>query len=274
MPSVTSVSTTSQNHIDSLLWGDKWGAGGAGTGTALTYAFPGLSAAWWPGSYGLFSEPFDASYAVFNASQQAAAAQALQDWANVANITFTDVSAGTPSSSLGDVRFAIWDENPGASAHGYPPGFFDPDVEGGDTWYDATLFSASPIPGDFSYYTLLHELGHALGLAHPHDMGGNSTFATSANDWIGVTVMAYRTFEGAATAQGLSTRYPTTPMINDIAVMQYLYGANLTHNTGNTTYSWSFGQDILETIWDAGGTDVIDWSNQSSNAIINLNEGQ
>jgi Ca2+-binding RTX toxin-like protein len=63
-------------------------------------------------------------------------------------------------------------------------------------------------------------------------------------------------------------------MLNDIATIQYIYGANITTRSGNTNYSWSPGEQILETIWDGGGIDTIDWSNQSTAAKINLNSGE
>jgi len=71
-----------------------------------------------------------------------------------------------------------------------------------------------------------------------------------------------------------SDRLPSTPMLNDIATLQYIYGANTSFNAGNTTYRWQRGEKILETIWDGGGTDTIDWSNQTTSALIDLNEGQ
>lgn len=45
-------------------------------------------------------------------------------------------------------------------------------------YYNFDLFSAgidSFEIGGFDYITLIHELGHGLGLAHPHDNGGFST---------------------------------------------------------------------------------------------------
>jgi len=62
-------------------------------------------------------------------------------------------------------------------------------------------------------------------------------------------------------------------MLYDIAAIQHLYGANMSTRSGNTTYSWNSGEQILETIWDGGGEDTIDWSNQTSDANIDLNDG-
>lgn len=52
-----------------------------------------------------------------------------------------------------------------------------------------------------------------------------------------------------------------------------LYGANWNYNSGNTTYSWALGAKVFETIWDGGGTDVIDASNQALGVKIDLNSG-
>ena len=45
----------------------------------------------------------------------------------------------------------------------------------------------------------------------------------------------------------------STPMVYDIAAIQYLYGANMNHNSGDTTYSFDPDTPFIEAIWDAGG---------------------
>jgi Ca2+-binding RTX toxin-like protein len=62
-------------------------------------------------------------------------------------------------------------------------------------------------------------------------------------------------------------------MLLDIAAIQHLYGANMATRSGDTTYSWARGERIFETLWDGGGIDTLDWSNQSSAARIDLNAG-
>ena len=54
----------------------------------------------------------------------------------------------------------------------------------------------------------------------------------------------------------------------DIEALQYLYGANTSTRTGNNTYRWGVNAKLLETIWDAGGVDTIDASNQTLASII------
>jgi len=85
--------------------------------------------------------------------------------------------------------------------------------------------------------------------------------------------MSYRSHaEGGSVIA--TNRLPSGPMIDDIAAIQYIYGANTSFNAGNTTYRWQRGEKILETIWDGGGIDTIDWSNQGADARIDLNDGK
>src|SRR3546814_9115392 len=44
---------------------------------------------------------------------------------------------------------------------------------GGDIWIANNFdYNTSPVVGNYGYLTLMHEIGHALGLKHPGDYGG------------------------------------------------------------------------------------------------------
>src|SRR5262249_1436090 len=82
---------------------------------------------------------------------------------------------------------------------------------------------------------------------------------------------------------------PQTYMQDDIAALQFLYGANFNTNNTNTTYTFSpttgqmfingvgqtapTGNIIYRTIWDGGGIDTYDLSNYTTNLNIDLNPG-
>jgi serralysin len=83
--------------------------------------------------------------------------------------------------------------------------------------------------------------------------------------------------------------FPQSLMMYDIAAIQYMYGANFNHNSGNTVYTFSpttgemfvngVGQGtpednhIFRTIWDGNGTDTYDFSNYTSDLEIDLAPG-
>ncbi len=150
--------------------------------------------------------------------------------------------------------------------------------ESGWTWDPGGL-----AVGGYGFYTFIHELAHGLGGAHPHDTGGGSGLfpgVTSSSD-TGTndqnqgffTVLSYNA--GWPTVQDpegdriADYGYSGTPGAYDIALFQYYYGANQTHNHGNSTYVVP-ESGALVTIWDTGGIDRIIY-NGSADAIINLN---
>jgi Ca2+-binding RTX toxin-like protein len=253
---ISTVSTTGQNDIDSLLQTYRWGSG---SGTVdMTYSFGTSNSVYQSGC----SEPTN-GFGEFSDHQKAATRSVLDYWADVANITFTEV---TDSASVaGDFRFAKSSEP--STAWAYLP---NSGATGGDVWVGPSSYYNNMSEGTYGFQTMLHEMGHALGLMHTHQ---GSVAATSDIDWTGYSVMSYRSYVDAPLTGYTQNYYPTTPMINDIKAIQHIYGANTTHDTGDTTYSWTTGGRVLETIWDAGGTDTIDWSNQSSAAEINLTSG-
>jgi serralysin len=103
--------------------------------------------------------------------------------------------------------------------------------------------------------------------------------------------MTYRSYPGAPTSPTLvlPDEGPSTLMQNDILALQWMYGANYQHNSGNTTYRWNnvtgemstngvregvpFRNKVLMTIWDGGGIDTYDFSNFATPATIDLGPG-
>jgi Ca2+-binding RTX toxin-like protein len=146
----------------------------------------------------------------------------------------------------------------------------------------------------------MHELGHAMGLKHGHvTQGGHGvTFPTlpTNHDSYEYSVMTYQQFPDDSPSDGDSAPdHPTTYMQDDIAAIQYMYGANYSYNSGNTTYSWNpiTGQEFINgagqvdrngeiapadgeifmTVWDGGGNDTYDFSNYTTNLSIDLSPG-
>ncbi|WP_438299755.1 M10 family metallopeptidase C-terminal domain-containing protein [Pseudomonas sp. NMS19W] len=249
--------------VDSLISGYKWESTqwyNPGAVTSLTYSFivPGVSV--FAPNYSADNEP-KAAYALTDAQQQAVMS-ALDSWSAVANLTFQ--LTGESSTSVGDLRFggyALLDSD--AAAWAYTPSL---KPNGGDVWIGPNTSQPTPNKGTYDFMTFVHEIGHALGLKHSFAPSAyNSITLDPSLDDAAFTVMSYNN----------SYSYlPTTPMVLDILAIQSLYGANTKWMTGDNVYSWAPTQSVFETIWDAGGIDTIDASNQLAAVSINLNEGQ
>lgn len=268
------VANSGDAAIDSLLSNVKWG-GLAGTGVSLTYSFPGFGSYWATSDYvpafGGSGEPFDPAFAQFTVAQQTAARIALEQWSNVANISFTLTS--DTANNVGDIRFGNTDEGFDEAAHAYWPGAF---AKAGDVWInnhlaniDPTIYS--PTLGTYQFTTLLHELGHALGLKHPHESNGSGIVLQAELDYSDVTIMSYNLAVGKSAGVYIQDYYATTPMLLDIIVIQHMYGANMSYHAGDDTYVFNQDQFYNQVIWDAGGNNTIQWSGHSP-ASIDLRE--
>ncbi|NHQ60632.1 hypothetical protein G9409_08530 [Chlorobium sp. BLA1] len=171
-------------------------------------------------------------------------------------------------------------------------------------WLSSAWSSNSDIGmslGSYGLFTMIHEIGHALGLSHPgvYDAGNGGTItyqnnAAFAEDNRKYTVMSY--FGGYLPGYGWypdgtysSFIFPQTPMLYDIAAIQALHGADTVTRAGDTVYGFNCNLALTDseraiydftsntapifTIWDAGGMDTIDCSGFTTQQIINLNPG-
>jgi Ca2+-binding RTX toxin-like protein len=280
-----------KTNIDALLAGMKWG-GSLGTSVSLTYSFPwqnGLTATFsgYNGQpYSSLGENTASERYGFNSTQISAATGALVTWTNVANIELKQITE--TSTNVGDIRFAITSATDTVSTGGmawgwagYPNSYWP---SAGDIWVSTSSTGISNTNwsvGSYNYYSLIHEIGHALGLKHP--FSSTPVLPTNLDSRL-YSVMSYTNATTSLFVQVTSNAdgsvslssfnvVPETPMLLDIAAIQYLYGANNSYKTGDDVYTFDTRTPFYKTIWDAGGIDTISVSNFTEGCLINLNAG-
>ena len=197
--------------------------------------------------------------------------QIMQNYATVLPLNFVEVS----DSASSNIRI-MFSDGPAKDSSDTDAYAFLPTTDGaGVIHLNKTLDSptdAGNSPGSYSYSTLIHEIGHAMGLKHPGDYEGGEPgpFLPLERDHSRNTVMSYN----AGEQQFLQ---PSTLMPYDIQALQFLYGTRDNFNSDNTVYRFdasNFNQ--LQTIWDGGGIDLLDFSGLPTNDTysFNLNPGE
>jgi len=213
------------------------------------------------------SYSFNTGFGQFDERQKALARRAMQSWSDVSNLAFEENGPRTE----GKMSFGISNNESVASGY-YPSNHFT----GGSTRYN---------PNHVKRHILIHETGHALGLAH----GGNYDGTMNASQWNHAqdskahTVMSY--FGAGQSGKNHGWNSPVAPMMDDISAIQKLYGINRQIRQENTTYGFNSNSQrdyyTLESnrdaavfcIWDGGGIDTLDVSGYVSNQTINLKAG-
>jgi serralysin len=271
---VSSYLPTGNAYVDGMLSGVKWAS------TSLTFSFPSSA------SFYEYSGERDNNFSAFTTQQQQAVRDVFKMYSSVAALTFAEITES--STTHATLRFAESDSPSTAWAY-YP----STSAKGGDAWFNNSKnWYDNPVKGNYAYLTMMHEIGHALGLKHPHEARGSFGALPADMDSLEYTVMSYKSYLGSTSSgyTNASTSYPQTLMMLDIAALQTMYGVNYSTNAGDTVYKWSpttgemfingvaqgapAGNKIFMTIWDGGGNDTYDFSNYTTNIAVNLNPGE
>lgn len=266
----------SNDFLNGIIWGGGWT--GDSSGTDIYYVVA-------DGHYGGLG---------WTSTEETAIHTAVSTFAAVCDVTFTEVTNGHANA---DIIFATVGNStlPGSLGMHEVPNSSNLYGTAAQCFglYNADLFNSNSDSfdqGGFDFITLIHELGHGMGLSHPHDDGGSSTVYSGVTSSFGsygdnnqnqgvYTTMSYN--DGNPVNFGSHSNqfygYQATPMAFDIAALQDLYGANTSYNTGNNTYTLATTNGANQgtywsCIWDAGGTDTISNSGSSIACTINLNE--
>ncbi|MCY0790175.1 serralysin family metalloprotease [Morganella morganii] len=267
------------------------GAGVTGQSAEVTYSFPT-----WEGIY--YNAAGNTGLRGFNEYQKDQARLSLQSWADVANITFTEVEAGRGEIYTNITFGYISDKY--TQAYAWRPHTTDDygrpytDARGfdvsGQSWYSSEpgALNVTPVAGNYGRLTFTHEIGHTLGLNHPGNYNAGQGVpsykdADYAEDTRQYSVMSY--WSEKITGADHKGYYASAPLLDDITAIQKLYGANYHTRTGDTIYGFdsntgrdyysakSVSDKLIFTVWDGGGNDTLNFSRYKQDQKISLREG-
>jgi hypothetical protein len=228
-----------------------------------------------------------APFSQLSAAEIAAVRSILTMYSEVCGLTFTQVNPGGTSNSATMLFSNYYSTTDYAGAFANYPDATAAASTDGDVQLNTDSVSTTSLPfGEYSYFAIAHEIGHAVGLSHPgsYNAGAASpTYAANAQfvqDTQQYTVMSY--FDESNTTGSYSS-YPDTLMLHDIYALQQIYGINTATRSGDTVYgfnsnaggAYDFTTNATPAlcIWDGAGTDTLDVSGFGQDQMISLVDG-
>ena len=189
--------------------------------------------------------------------------KALQEFTNVAQITFVE----TNDSSV-DFAFGYTPIDSNTLGITYFNSLFP--ISNIEIDISSSFFSAADFAeNEVGYETILHEIGHGLGLAHPNGSGLWGASLPNPFNTLDFTLMVPFADDLGPVTTSLGS--PSSLQFADIAAIQWMYGANNNYKAGNDIYT--FNSKSVTTLWDAGGVDEINAFSSQLSVTIDLNDG-
>ena len=212
----SNAATTDQN-INGVLSNTRFGT------LTLTFAFPQLATDYEANyaSINTTTGQVIGSFSPITAAMQTAARFSFELASQLTGLTITEGPVSTANFRLGLFEPNA-DKTGPQTAFAYLP---TTSIVGGDSWYSNTASFTLPTRGNYAWATILHEIGHNLGLKHGHETGGPAGVAMTSNrDSMEFSIMTYRSFIGSDTAGYSNERwgFAQTFMMYDIAALQHL----------------------------------------------------
>ena len=245
-------STVIPYYISGLIRGDDYRINPddpIGTATIVNFAFAAETPKYYDESHFAWTD-----FEAFSEEMRTYARDALSDVSSHTNITFVETSV----EEAGMV-FGVANISGAATGLAYYPDAYTVGTPKGDIWINTSLSGKSFAPETEEYVTLIHEIGHSLGLQH-----SDLPLEEQSQKYSVMSDYGHPTFDSEASSFQLY----------DIAALQYLYGANQASTAGDDTFTADMLADKLTTIWDGGGHDILDFSSAKQGVKIDLREGE
>ncbi|QIM67782.1 hypothetical protein A4G16_10645 [Mannheimia granulomatis] len=119
---------------------------------------------------------------------------------------------------------------------------------------------------DYVFYNALHEITHTFNMKHMNEPFSANKIPEASVEFSNMSYTAHPLTEGMRELR-----------LYDLAYLHYRFGVNREHRAGNDVYTFknyngrSADGDIY--IWDGGGVDTFDASNEKESVTVNLTPG-